>query len=363
MTTSHNTLDWNTYRAQELQLVHPLLARLGFALEETQIHIGGERSVISGNKLVLLGYRLSDKKRVVIKVSSHPQGKQELRHARTCQRLLNDIHFAHKIFLSPEELVWHEEAGAVISITEFIEQELAFLERPFEEQFFLALKTFEMQESAHATTYEHVRAIQDTFGIWNSSTYIQTFHGYVETICATLKNHPSVQAIVTRAEGVLSEHQEQIVQYLGFLTHTDFVPHNIRVVGRDIYLLDHSAIRFGNKYDGWARFLNFMLLYHRELEQALVTYVHENRTPEESEALRLMRIFRLGELIWYYTKRLEKTSGHLHQLDQARVHFWADVLASVINKTDVPTARIQAYQTERDALRSEEEKRRQQGLH
>ena len=363
MTTSHDTLDWKTYCEQELQLVQPMLARLGFALEETQVHIGGERAVISGNKLVLLGYRLSDKKRVVVKVSSHSQGKQELRHARTCQRLLNEIHFAHKIFLSPEELVWHEESGAIISITEFIEQESSFLERPFEEQFFLALKTFEMQESAHATTYEHVRAIQDTFGIWNSSTYIQTFLGYVQTIHSLLKEHPSVQTTVTKAEEVLKEHQEQIEQYLGFLTHTDFVPHNIRVVGRDIYLLDHSAIRFGNKYDGWARFLNFMLLYHRELEQALVTYVQENRTPEESEALRLMRIFRLGELIWYYTKRLEKKSGHLHQLDQARVLFWADVLASVINKTDVPTTRIQAYQTERDTLRSEEEKRRQQGLH
>jgi hypothetical protein len=353
MTQPLQTHDWQAYCEQELALINPILARLGYALEEAQVHIGGERSVISGNKLVLLGYRLSDKKRVVVKASSHPQGKQEIQHARTCRVLLNDIHFAHKLFLSPEELLWHEESDCLISISEFIEQERSFLERSFEEQFFLALKTFELQESAHATTYEHAHMIGNTFGIWTTATYLQKFREYKEETGNRL----------TKAEEVLQTHQERITQYLGFLTHTDFVPHNIRVVGREIYLLDHSAIRFGNKYDGWARFLNFMLLYHRPLEQALVTYVKENRTPEESEALRLMRVFRLGELIWYYVRRLKKTTGHLHELDAARVSFWTDALEALLAEEELPDARIHAYQTLRDTLRSEEEKQRQRGLH
>lgn len=355
--------DWKAYCARELVLIKPLLAQLGFALEDTQIHIGGERSVISGNKLVLLGHRIIDQKKVVIKASSHPEGRREISHAHTCRMLLNEIQFAHNIFLSPEELVWHEERNIVVSISAFIEQECSFLERPFKEQFFLALKTFELQESAHATTYEHRRMIRNTFGIWDTSSYLHAFHRQMEETHVSLPSEKRVRETLVQAEMALKAGETYIAQYLGFLTHTDFVPHNVRIVERDVYLLDHSAIRFGNKYDGWARFLNFMLLYHRELERSLVTYIKENRTPEESETLHLMRIFRLGELIWYYARRLQKTTGLLHELDKARVLFWTDVLETFLQKTELPDARIRTYQILRDSLRSEEEKRRQQGLH
>ncbi len=363
MSTPLGATAWEAYREQELALITPILARLGFELEDVQVHIGGERAIISGNKLVLLGRRLTDGARVIIKASSHPAGKKELLHARTCQSLLNDIHFAHKIFLSPTELLWHEEANAIIAITEFIEQTQPFLDRSLEEQFFLALKTFEMQESAHAATYEHERMIRGTFGLWTTDTYLKAFHGYYEAVNKLPPEFSEVKAAIQEAEMVLQAHWQRIEQYLGFLTHTDFVPHNIRTVGRDIYLLDHSALRFGNKYDGWARFLNFMLLYHRKLEQALVTYVRDNRSPEESETLRLMRIFRLGELIAYYVNRLPKTAGHLHELDKARVFFWTEALQALLKNEDLSQERIKAYQNERDQLRSEEEKRRQQGLH
>ncbi len=354
---------WQEFCKNELAILNPLLIKLGFALEETQIHLGGERSVISGKKLVLMGYRVNDGKRVIIKASTHPDGKKELTHGHVCRTLLDQIQFAYTVFLSPEELVWHEEQGCLISISAYIEQSSTFLERPFKEQFFLALKAFETQESAHATTYEHARAIRGTFGLFEVRDYLQQFSQYRDTILKGLPEQKEVIALLERAATLLESSQARIEQYNGFLTHTDFVPHNVRIVDRDIYLLDHSAIRFGNKYEGWARFLNFMLLYHRELEQALITYVEKNRSSEEREALQLMRVYRLTELIAYYVKRLPKTEGDLHALDEARVFFWIDVLRSLLDQTLLPQERITAYQTLRDSLRSDEEKKRQQKLH
>ena len=118
---------WEKYCADELTLVRPILARHGFALEETQIHLGGERAVISGNKLVLVGRRLSDGKRVIIKASSRSDGKEELKRERASRELLHQIRFAYAVLLSPEELGWFDEHGCIVSITEFLEQDCAFL--------------------------------------------------------------------------------------------------------------------------------------------------------------------------------------------------------------------------------------------
>jgi hypothetical protein len=354
---------WQQYCTQELARVNPLLRHLGFILDEQQVHLGGERAVISGRKLVLLGQRLADKKRVVIKASSSPEGKREMELEHTCRAVLDQIQFTSTAFLSPEELIWHEEDGLLLSITAFLEHDRPFLERPFKEQFFLALKAFEAQESAHATTYEHTRVIRGTFRVFETETYLQQFHTYQETVTEHLPEDPSLHERMRRAEHELTQNRLRLEQYHGFLTHGDFVPHNVRIIGRDIYLLDHYDIRFGNKYDGWARFLNFMLLYHHELEGALLYYLEKNRSAEELEALHLMRIYRLGELVWYYVNRLQKSTGDLQTLDRARVSFWGDALEAALNKTSLPLERIRAYQTLRDSLRSDEEKQRQKGLH
>ena len=161
----------------------------------------------------------------------------------------------------------------------------------------------------------------------------------------------------------LREHEKTIEQYSGFLTHTDFVPHNIRIHDDTIYLLDHSSLTFGNKYEGWARFVNFMTLYNPMLENALVTYVKENRTPEESVSLRMMRIYRLGEIIWYYVQTLEKSTGDLHTLNTARITFWSTVLTHILKDERIPESIITEYKKTRDSLRSDDEKKRQQGLH
>ncbi len=361
--TSPSSQSWQEYCTQELARVNPLLHHLGFRLDEQQVHLGGERAVISGRKLVLVGRRLSDKKRVVIKASSSPEGKREMELEHTCRAVLDKIQFTSTAFLSPEELIWHEEDSLLLSITAFLEHDCPFLERPFKEQFFLALKAFEAQESAHATTYEHTRVIRGTFRVFETETYLRQFHTYQETVVTHFPDDTALHERMRRAEHELNKNRLRMEQYNGFLTHGDFVPHNIRIIGRDIYLLDHYDIRFGNKYDGWARFLNFMLLHHHELEGALLSYLEKNRGSEELEALHLMRIYRLGELIWYYVNRLQKSTGDLQILDRARVSFWGDALEAALHKTSLRLERIHAYQIVRDSLRSDEEKQRQKGLH
>ena len=205
--------------------------------------------------------------------------------------------------------------------------------------------------------------IQKTFGLFHASTYIQTFDSYLQDIHTLLPHDARLHAIVDRAIKQIQDRAYRIDQYGRFLTHWDFVPHNFRIRDQHIYLLDHSSIRFGNKYEGWARFLNFMLLHNQNLEHALVQYVSDNRTPEELESLQAMRIYRLGELIRYYAKRVQKSTGNLQKLDTERIAFWTDVIESVLAQKSINETRIAAYQSIRDALRSDEEKERQKELH
>ncbi|MDP2812409.1 MAG: hypothetical protein Q8O32_01825, partial [bacterium] len=149
----------------------------------------------------------------------------------------------------------------------------------------------------------------------------------------------------------------------GFLTHWDFVPHNIRVKGNDIYLLDHSSIRFGNKYEGWARFINFMTLYNPELADDLLFYVQKNRPVSEYLSLRAMRVYRLAEIIWHYANTLDLALGDLKILNQARIDFWLKVLSVVLGNKYLDAKVVDDYRKKRDSLRSQSEKDRQKNLH
>jgi hypothetical protein len=161
----------------------------------------------------------------------------------------------------------------------------------------------------------------------------------------------------------LKQNQNTLEQYCGFLTHADFVPHNVRVVNDTLYLIDQTSLHFGNKYESWARLLNFMLLYNRPLEQALLHYVRDNRTPEEYLSLRLMRIYKVTFLLCFYSENLEKTSDNLHELTLARIAFWLKALNSLIEDVPLSDEGIAAYKALRDRLRSPEEKQRQRELH
>jgi len=366
MSEIKNKQDWEKYCTSELEVVLPILKNLGFKLEDEQPHLGGERYLMqavtttSGKKLILLGCSVSDNKRVVIKATSDHAGTKELEKERSLRMALKKINFAYQTFHSPEELLFVKQADFTISIQAFIEKDKQFIERSTEEQFSLALKAFKAQEGAQATTYKHRRFIKKTFGEKNAEDYLKDFLLFKKII---LKTFPEKRAVFGQAEEFLSTHVETIEQYCGFLTHTDFVPHNFRFVNNNIYLLDHSSIRFGNKYDGWARFINFMALYNPELEQTIVEYVRNNRTPEESLSLKLMRIYRLGEIIYYYTNTLQRSSGNLLELNRARIDLWSSLLEAVLENKVLDKNLIEKYKKTRDLLRDKEELERQEGLH
>ena len=359
---------WNTYCMREIALLTPILSKYGYTLDTEQPHTKGERFLMqaitttSGKKLILLG-RNTDGIRVVIKATRDEAGIRELTHEHLCRDVLEKIDFAASVFHSPEEVAYLHESGFVVAITRYVEQTSTFLDRRIEEQYARALSAFKGQESAHATTFNHRALITDTFGIRTVETYLLMFSSFLENVIQTLHEEKELHERLKAALELLTRNKISIEQYCSFLTHTDFVPHNIRIEGDTMYLLDHSSLTFGNKYEGWARFLNFMTLYNPPLERALTAYVRENRTPEESVSLRMMRIYRLGEIIWYYIRTLDASSGDLLQLNRARIFFWSDVLASILKDEAVPTSLVEGYKAKRDSLRSEDEKKRQQGLH
>ncbi len=359
---------WETYCTTELAALRPILMAQGYTLDTEQKHMKGERylqqavTTTSGKKLILTGVS-NDEKKVIIKATRDRGGIREIEHERTCRNVLARIDFAGSVFHTPEEVLFLKEGGFTISIQRFIEQPLSFLERRVEEQFALALRAFKAQESAHATTSKHRALITSIYGMRNAGSYLHNFQTFCANITIARPHDASLHTLLGEALTTLRAHEETIEQYSGFLTHTDFVPHNIRIHDDTIYLLDHSSLTFGNKYEGWARFVNFMTLYNPVLEDALITYVRSNRTPEESVSLRMMRIYRLGEIIWYYVQTLEKSVGDLHALNTARVTFWSTVLTHILKDEKVPESVILEYTKTRDSLRSEDEKKRQQGLH
>lgn len=362
---------WEEYRERELAQVRGLLKNLGFELDEAQVHIGGERYLMMGNrdvggggyKLVLNGKRLSDGKRVIIKFSSDPDGIREMESEHRARHLITNLDFAYHVFSAPQEILYSRTSAYAISIVECIEQEHTFLGRPIEEQFALALRAFKTQEGVHATTYAHAKKIRSALGLLNAGEYLRMFSAFKDTATTHAPNNSELGKALSKAQELLKQNKETVEQYCGFLTHADFVPHNLRVADNQIYLLDYASIHFGNKHESWARFLNFMMLHNPPIEQALIQYVRDNRAPEEYLSLRLMRVYKLGFLLQFYASVLNKTSGSTHTLAQERISFWTKALESILDDTPLPEKVISDYQKVRDSLRSEEEKHRQKELH
>ena len=354
---------WMDYCYSEIESLKAILQELGFTLDEEQIHIGGERYAFSEKKLVLLGRRLADNMRVIIKVSSDAKGIAEIKHERQSRQMLAKIKFAYHVFFTPEEILYQQIEGRVIFITKYIEQDCQFLERDIKEQFFLALKGLEVQEGVQVTTYEHAHDISQYFGIWQADSYLQKFSEYQKTVSNLLADQPNVLALYDKAQIFLAQNKEIIDLYVGFLTHWDFVPHNLRVNNGNIYLLDHSSIRFGSKHEAWARFINFMCLYNPELAKYLLFYIAKNRPASESLSLQTMRVYRLAEIIWHYANTLERADIELKKLNIERINFWSQALAAVLGGNELDEKIILDYKNQRDSLRSTEEKKRQEKLH
>jgi hypothetical protein len=363
--------EWETYREQELERVRKYCAQTGYEIDETQPHIGGERYLMmlehdigeSGFKLVLTGRRTNDGQKVIIKASSTSGGKKEITREQEARRTIARINFGYQTLLVPKELLAHNENGCLIVISEFIEQDRPFIERPIKDQFDMALAAFKAQESIRATTSAHTELIKSSFGMTSMREYQERLHTYLDRIEGCREYAAPKKETLRELRDQFSNGKENIERYSGFLTHADFVPHNLRISGGSIYLIDHASLHFGNKYESWGRFTNFMTLYNPTLEDALVAYVRNNRTKEEHDAFFLMRLYKLGYLIHFYTKIFPYTEGTQRELTHARLLFWGDALRALLSHSPLRKEIRERYIEQRDALRSIEEKKRQIGLH
>jgi hypothetical protein len=362
----HNAqTEWADYCRGIVARLRPILASIGYELLPEQPHLLGERALTrpqgGARKLVLLGIRTVDGMRVVIKASDEALGAKELRHEHECRELVERLPFAYEAFPAPKELLFTSARGFTLLVSEYLAQDTTFLERPLLEQFILLLSALKAQESAHATTHEHLRRVARTFGSMTGKAYGDQAHRYEAEILE--ETDGELKALLARASARVVDACPVLEQYGSFLTHWDLTPQNFRVHNGTLYFLDLSSLRFGNKYEGWARLVNFMTLYNPPLAAALVEYVHLNRTAEEVRALEAMRIYRLLELIRYYVSWLARIECNLLALTHARIAFWSSVLTCVLEGMPVPGELIADYTRTRDSLRSADEKKRQEKLH
>lgn len=328
-----------------------ILLRLGFALEKDQPHISGERFLLAPNKQVLVGRQLDTNQRVIIKISHLIKGKQEIRQEKKVRDILMSFAFSRKVMFFPKEIFFGLRQSYLILITEFIEQDKVFVARTLSEQTAIIMHSFKTREAFHAKTFNRVRKASKTFPILRSQDYLTNFGQFKKTLGKNLT--------MEQAEQVLQTNAAVIEKHGNYLIHGDFVPHNFRVRDGALYILDYSAFHFGNKYEEWARLLNYMVIYNPSLEKKLRLHVLTKRSASDYLDLRLMRIYKIGQLLDFYTRSLPKTTAKLHTLTNFRIKFWQTVLKSVLEDKPVADKTIKAYIKARDRLRSAEEKKRQ----
>lgn len=358
MKSTHNNTSWLESKKEELAIIASVLNDSGFSLDNKQPYTSGERYLMTKDKFVLAGKRIKDGLGVIIKASLHPEGMKEIETEKNARDTLQSLLFAKKAITFPRELCFKKNDNMVFWITEFIPQEKVFTAYTLEEQFFLALRAFESQESFHATTFEHLKDVKNIFPVYNAHAIIDKFETFTKNIN---KNYPNknLESTLLKAKVFLQSEIQTIESHCRYLVHQDFVPHNFRIHHKDIYMLDCSSVYFSNKYEGWARFLNYMIIHNPDLERLLAQYIVENRGEKEYLNLRLMRVLKIAELLKYYTSSLQKTEGDLHALTEIRIHFWHEVLESILANTSLPPETTEQYIKQRDNLRSPEEKERQ----
>lgn len=366
--TKNSKRDWDLYLERNLPAVKALLLSHNIELDKEQPHLLGERFLMQamttkgGQKMILVGTEINVGTKLVIKVSNTKSGREEIIHERLCRQYLNQLNFAYETFHSSREILYLEDKYTIVA-NEFIEQERPFLERSLKEQFSFALLGLKAQNSMRATTNKHVSEAIRTFGLVREKYYLDRLREFKIVIKDSEVCNDDLSNLLRNVETKVRSGKVFIEQYGHFLTHTDFVPHNFRIMENKIYLLDFSSLRFGNKHEGWARFLNFMTLHNQDLESAFLRYQKDNWSSEEIESLHMMRLYRLCELIAYYVKTLDKSTGELKQLNEVRVRFWTEVLKAETARQTIDQNLVHRYKQNRDKLRSEDEKKRQIGLH
>ncbi len=341
----------------DLKKIATVISPLGFTLDKNQPHMAGERFLMMKDKYVLSA-TTQEGNRVILKVSEHKDGKKEIETEKLVRDSLKSMVFSNNQLLLPEEVYFGIKDNYLLWATEFVSQEKVFVSYPIETQFFKVLTVFEEQESFHATTFEHLKSIRDVFPIFDARTYFNEFKGFIESVYEYTHDDVLTQCMHTAYELLVTE-KRGIDEFCNYLTHTDFVPHNFRTKDKAIYILDLSSIHFGNKYESWARFMNYMVIHNPALDALLSEYVRNNRGERDYLSLRMMRIYKIGFLLDYYSKSLSKTEGSLKKLIEVRINFWKEILIYISKDEPIPDGVIESYKSTRDSLRSEDEKRRQ----
>lgn len=374
--------NWENFVKEEMFFFKPILEDLGFNIFPDQPHTKGERGTFKAGKIILLGESIKEGKKVVIKCARFPEGVNEILEEKKARGNLKKVDFAYHEFLDPKEILFinnfNKNTGYIIQITEFIEEEINFLKRDPKNQFEIVYRSFITQEGIHAVTAKHNKIIKSLFNTFNFNIYSKNLNNYKNIILEFLEEFKNENSDCVEFLDILENSQKEflnnkyrISQYCGFLTHSDFVPHNFRVRKENdverVYLLDHSAIIIGNKHDGWARLLNFSVLHSPILETWFLEYFKTNRSVEEGESLRLMRIYRLFELVAHYATIYKNTDGeinkNLKELSRLRVIFWLNLLKAIYENKELDKEIIEDYKKTRDELRSQEELERQKVLY
>jgi hypothetical protein len=325
-------------------------------LDEEQLHIGGERAVMSPHKFVLTGRQKDTGLRVVFKCAKHQRGIDEMESEHKIRLDLESMPFAQQNIPLPNELFSDMVGKYMVIITEFIDQEKVFVNHTISEQFFMALQGLEIQESFHATTRENRSKVTDTFERRSPEYYLKNFKEFVVNISEV---NPEYEEVVTSAEAFFRKNLSFLEIFDGYLMHQDFAPHNFRTLGRQLVFLDYSSFTFGNKYESWARLINYMEVHNPQLVDPLTSYVKSDRGDAEYLDLRLMRVYKIGFLLNFYARTFRETEGNIHKLAEIRLIFWSAALKSVLEDIPVNQKDRLDYITARDPLRSEKEKRRQ----
>ena len=333
-----------------------LAARVGIVLDATQLNIGGERDFLSPNKFVLSGTHQKTGARAILKCAKHPDGIAEIAHEHKIMRALKTLPFSTEELIAPTETFYGTVGSYTVSVTDFIEQQKVYTDFSIEEQFFMAIHALESQETFHATTREHQGWVRDLFTAHTPAFYINDFKKMATDISRVW---PDAKEVLEKGALFLEENRPTLDVFDRYLIHFDLVPHNFRINNRQLYLLDFVSFRLGNKYESWARFINFMEIHNPALVPYMLEYVKADRGAAEYLSLRLMRVYKATFLLNYHKGVYEHAESNLKQLAEARLTFWTHVTHAILEDKLVDTKVLETYYEKRAALRTEEEKERQ----
>jgi hypothetical protein len=336
--------------------IQKLAETLRITLDSRQLNIGGERELMSPDKMVLTGVHTETNNRIVLKCADSMFGVKEIVTEHSIRETLKHVSFSEKKILMPEEIFYGTINGYSVSVTDFLEQEKVFTDYDLEKQFSMSLDALQAQESFHIDTKEKIDLIDDIFVTHTPEFYLENYALHQKRIEDVI---PHSASILSTGYTFLLENLETLRTFDRYLIHSDFVPHNFRIHENQLYVLDFVSFRLGNKYESWARFINFMEIHSPLLVPKLLVYAQSERGADEYRALRLMRAYKTCFILNYYAQILANTAGDLHELTKARLVLGLAILESVIHDTALLEEIRQEYYKTRDRLRTDAEKERQ----